>query len=284
MNLTRWTFLIFTLIFAPITSAMEIYDSEDEGFNYIMADGEINTRDAKTLKLRLSKHTTDGLPSAIFFSSPGGILEMTPNIANVIISESNRLFQETGKYNIFVINSECSSACTVLTTILTNKRDPRALKIWVTPGSTFGFHSPVEKKKNAVAEIADVGEREAKIRKQLSYYQNNGIDPVWLQNNELIFKNSEMTDFTAQQLCSDRSLVIPTDSCLPTDADVVPLVENILRDADFVKKNNAPTGSAKVGKSTPARKAKPKAASEGQSTVPAASPLLNFFKKMLGAS
>lgn len=217
-------------------SAMEIYPSDENDFGVIIAEGVLQESDVKGIGNLIQKFSSKGKPSVIFLTSPGGVLEYTPDIADRIVEEANKFYFANHRPLLLVVNSECSSACAVLMANLTKFRNRWALEIWVTPSATFGFHSPVDKSKGGkISAIADLAEREFRSKKQLNYLTDAGVSPSWLSANLKMFYNAKMTDLTARQLCQENSMVIPPDSCLPDDRDVNPLIEAKYRRAKLIK-------------------------------------------------
>lgn len=209
-----------------VASAMEIFTSDANDFGYIMADGVLDEQDINGIGNLMENFSKRGKPSVILLTSPGGVLEFTPDIAERIVEEANEFYMSHHRPALLVINSECSSACTVMMANITKHRNPSALEIWVTPGATFGFHSPVNKPKGGrTSAIADLAEREFRSKKQLNYLTEAGVNPAWLSANLKMFYNAKMTDLTGRQLCEEKAMVIPPDSCLPNDNDVIPLIE-----------------------------------------------------------
>lgn len=218
-------------------SALKIYvTDETEGgeinvnFDYLIANGELVEKDVKEIRTTLEKRAKLGRRTVILLSSPGGYLEMLPDLTNAILDPSNQLYKKTKLSNFLVVNVVCSSACAALMANITNKRDPNALKIFVSNNAAFGFHSPVDKNKKGVAvPIKDQKDREAAIKKQLDFLKKAGVSPDWLRNNESLFRQNKLTDLTGKKLCEDKSLIIPADSCVTdNEVDAVAYVDSLL--------------------------------------------------------
>ncbi|MGZ3723350.1 MAG: hypothetical protein ACXVA9_10490, partial [Bdellovibrionales bacterium] len=195
-----------------------------DGFAYLILNGVIDEGDGKRVAKFLDQQADNGTAVAILMTSQGGGLEETPKISAAIIAASDQLYKKNKKrHNIFAVNEECSSACTVLTAQLTSKRNANSLEILATNSSKWGFHSPVNFRNKKITPITDHKLREGLIAKELSYYTKAGISAKWLNKNAEIFKSPAMTDFTAKQLCDEASLVIPPNACVP-DQDITLLI------------------------------------------------------------
>jgi hypothetical protein len=238
--------LIGAGLLSDLARAMQIYPSpaDEGGFSYLIADGIIDMKDIGRFRAELNKNAARGIPTAILLTSPGGVLEATDPLSQVILNASHTLFTRYGLFNMIVINEECDSACTVLTSYLSNKRDPRSLQIFATPAAVFGLHSPVVGRYNS-GDIQDPEERAEKIAALISAYLVAGVNPTWLANNNILFQTARMTDRSARQLCDQDSRIIPADSCLSNDGDVLPFIAGRMRialqaRAAVRKKNSAP--------------------------------------------
>lgn len=221
----KFLFACFFLTTVKAT-AMDFTLSEDQGFDYLIANEEfIYESDAPDLKKILEAQVKRGAPTAILLTSPGGALEIAEEMAKIILENSNRLLKETKHYNMIVINEECSSACAILMAAITSKRDPKALKIFVTSNAKFGFHAPQELVDGKVKPIKDRRKRLTLIEKQRDALIKHKVPESWIEKHESAFVKDKMTNLKASTLCSEKSGIIPSDSCVNTDEDVTVLVE-----------------------------------------------------------
>jgi|GEM_PF-5518689 len=231
--LTTGFCLLITLTAQP-SHAMTLYFSDEieDGQAYIIAnDAMLKEEDATKIRRFLSAQAIKGVPTAIFITSPGGFGELMASYAKAILEPSGELFRRHKLFNIVIVNEECSSACVILMSHLTNGHNPRALKFMVDPLAKFGFHSPVDMRDGAVVSFKDQAEREVRIAIQLSLLANGGVNPDWLRRNETLLRDSKMTFLTGLQLCVDRAGIIPADSCVQGGGDLSTMARNQLKSA-----------------------------------------------------
>jgi hypothetical protein len=214
-------------MFSGRAGALDVYPNREKTYTYVIANGAIVDGDVVKLRLILDDDLKRKSPTVIYLSSQGGALDYASDIAALILSDSQKLYQATRQANMVVINDECSSACAVLMTILTGKRDPHSLVIMVTPSSKFGLHAGAKgwMKANTFIEDKTPGAQEAAMAEQIKALRDNGINPEWMAKRIEYFQKRDMTPLTAQHLCSENVMIIPPDSCLPNDGDVTPLVD-----------------------------------------------------------
>jgi hypothetical protein len=267
-------------------SAMTLYFSQDDddGHAYVIAnDAMLKESDAQKIRRFLDQQAARGVPTAIFLSSPGGFGELMASYAKAIVEPSNELLRRHNLYNILVVNDECSSACVILMSHVTNSRNPKALKMMIAPDSKFGFHSPVDMQNGSIVSIRDQAEREARIRIQIGLLAAGGVKEDWLKRNEALLRSARMTFVNGSQLCMDSSGILPQDSCVYGVADLGALAksqlnsavllaqaqvrgqrqvrtasnaESIIIDRMSSRPAAAPGGRATVSKSKPTRKTK----------------------------
>ena len=204
-------------------SAMTLYMStdDDDGHAYIIAnDAMLKVEDALKIRRFLNQQAMRALPTAIFISSPGGFGELMSQFAKAIIEPSNELYRKHGLYNLVIVNDECSSACVILMSHITNSRNHDALKMMVASDAKFGFHSPVEVRNGVVMTIRDQIERESRIRIQIELLASAGVNPDWLQKNGYLMRSSNMTFLKGAQLCTSNSNILPEESCVSEANDL----------------------------------------------------------------
>jgi len=201
----RWLILVL-FILGYYAKAMEITVSDSErGKNgTVIVNGEIGPQDAAKLARTLNARAESGKRSLILLTSHGGALEVIPQVGDALLTASNTLLKKHRVSNILAINEECSSACTVLTAYLTQKRDEKALEIFVDPQAVFGIHGP-----------KGGAERQ---NKQIAAYMVNGVSTTWLEKHDGHLRQTKMTDLKAEVLCAERTMVIPPGSCQPKGA------------------------------------------------------------------
>lgn len=248
---TRWISAVVTIgltAAAWSAAALEFYPSvEEEGYAYLIANGTImrgalnssENTDAQILANHLRDNTRMNRPTALFLTIYGGVGEWTGAVADSIINASNELHSRSGLYNIVVVNEQCDSACGILLAHLTSRRNPLSLKIIAAANAKFGFHRPSDviinkRGQPEVREIQDPITLEKKIRVQLDLLSAAGVDANWLAANESLFRTGskgKLNELTAQQLCDQKSKIIPNDSCVPANQDTVELASSQLKSA-----------------------------------------------------
>jgi hypothetical protein len=175
-------------------------DKSAEGSGAVLvANGVLGLKDARAFAKILDERAEKGERTIILLTSHGGILEVIRAIGDALIKASNTLHSKHQKSNIFAVNTECSSACTVLTGYLTSKRDSKALEIKVDEDSVFGIHGPK-------------GGKEAED-KQITAYLSVGVKADWVQKNDAKLRQTKMTELKARTLCAEKINIIPYDSC-----------------------------------------------------------------------
>lgn len=230
--------LLFAL-FSVRASAVQLQlsDESEQGefkvnYDYLFAEGEIEKKDPSAFRKILNGRAAKGKRTVILFSSPGGILEVTPELAAAILEPSQKLWKEKRLNNILVINDECSSACAALMTVLTAKRGD-ALQILIDSKATFGFHSPVDKKNGKVTAIKDPHDRERAIQKQIDFFRKNGASASWMADHKDYFTSAQMTEIRGGQLCEEKSMIVPPNSCLSDEnEDIMIYLDNKLAGPD----------------------------------------------------
>lgn len=226
--------VLFLALAAQTGSAMTLYFSQDDddGHAYIIAnDAMLKESDASKMRKFLDQQAERGVPTAIFLSSPGGFGELMASYAKALVEPSNELLRRHNLYNILVVNDECSSACVILMSHITNTRNPKALKMMIAPDSKFGFHSPVDMQNGSIVSIRDQAEREARIRIQIGLLAAGGVKEDWLKRNEPLLRSATMTFVNGSQLCLDSSGILPQDSCVYGVADLGALAKSQLNSA-----------------------------------------------------
>lgn len=250
--------------------AMDISGSFDraDGYATLIANDAIDSEDdAVKIRTFLTSQASAGRPTAIFLTSQGGYAELAESVADAIIDPSNHLYGRTGMRNVLIINEECSSGCAIVTAALTSKYDAAALKIVVSPEAKFEFHSPVEvvpekpgSKKLIVVPYRDLKERQRRIDIQLTFLRQFGVNPEWLIANENVFHQFERTKFSGQDLCEQKSRIIPSSSCTKTANEIV---ENELASLN----NEVQVAEAEKRNKTAARKGAPKSAVANEQSI-----------------
>ncbi len=233
MNGLRKQLLLCLFVSSVQGFAMDLTLSEDEGFDYLIANDAITSeKDVKQFRKIMESQVKKGAPTSILLTSPGGALELAVQIADIIVEQSQALFAKTERYNLIIINEECSSACAILMAKVTNAHNPQALRIYVMAHAKFGFHAPQEFKKGKVRPIKDNERRKTQVQTQVDALLAAGASPEWLAAHRDLFEKDEMTDIEAAALCSLKAGIIPADSCLAdVEEDVTVITERqILRD------------------------------------------------------
>lgn len=254
---TAWMIPATLVAITPPTHAMQIdlTDESEDGevkvnFDYLIANGEMNQRDPGVIRQILSRRAKQGKRTVILFTSHGGYLEMTQDLAEAIIQPSNDLYKQHKLSNVFVVNEECSSACGALTALLTSKRNPQSLLFFVASKAKFGFHSPVDKVKGKVASIKNKADREAAIKKQIDFLEKAGVSGDWLTANTAYFRQEKLTELKAKRLCDERTMIIPPDSCLPESVeDLVTHIDSLMAGPDSSLKIPSPDANQPQKKS-----------------------------------
>jgi len=228
-----WIGLLLALLM-PRAQALTLYMGQDssDSYAYLIAnDVMLEVEDAHRMRRFLSQQSKKGLPTVIFLTSQGGYAELMGDYARAMIEPSNDLYRRRGLFNIVVVNEECSSACIILMSQLTSRRDAASLKIMVLPEAKFGFHSPVEVVNGRVREIRDLTERELRIKKQVDLMIDGGVNAKWLEANDALVRSFGMTYLSGQQLCADGSNILPADSCVQGTNDLATLAANQMNSA-----------------------------------------------------
>ncbi len=212
----RWLILvIFILGYYAKAMELTVSNSEKGSSAFLIANGQIGPQDAAALAKILNVRAEQGKRTAILFTSEGGALEVIPAVGDAILKASDTLLKKHKTSNVFAVNEECSSACSVLTAYLTSKRDSKALEIIIAPDAIFGIHGPKG--------------GDEKQNKQIAAYMSYGVSTAWLEKHDSHLRNTKMTDLKAEVLCRERSMVIPIDSCQPKGAgDLVQSLESRL--------------------------------------------------------
>lgn len=208
----RWLIGIL-LILGHYARAMELTFSPSErgGNGTLIVNGEIGPKDAAALAKILNPRAEAGKRTLILLTSHGGALEVIPEVGEALLKASNTLYKKHKVSNFLAINDECTSACTNLTAYLTKKRDPKALEMFIDPKATFGIHGPKG--------------GEVKENKQIAAYVAHGVSIPWLTRNDANLRRPRITEFKAEVLCAERTMIIPPDSCQPKAA--IDLVESL---------------------------------------------------------
>lgn len=204
--------IILLLMCAPGWSLEFDLLKSSEGNNAVLvANGVLGTRDARTLARILDERAEKGHRTIILLTSPGGILEVVSSLGDTILKASKSLYDKHGKSNIFAVNTECSSACTVLTAYLTSKRNVDALEIVVDGDSLFAIHGP---RGGASAQ-----------NKQIAAYRAAGVSSEWLARHDRNLRRTVVTPLKARDLCAAGVGILPNESCW--DTSVGDLVEDL---------------------------------------------------------
>lgn len=233
---------LIAIVFAFSTAAnamqVDLTDESEDGevkvnFDYLIANGEMNKRDPGVIRQILNRRAKQGKRTVILFTSHGGYLEMTQELAEAIINPSNDLYKQHKVSNVFVVNEECASACAAFTALLTSKRNPQSLLFFVASKAKFGFHSPVDKVKGKTASIKNKADREAAINKQIDFLKKAGVSSEWLDTNSEYFRQDKLTEVKAKRLCEERTMIVPPDSCLPESVeDPVTYIDSLMAGPD----------------------------------------------------
>lgn len=242
-------------------SAMTLYMSmdEDDGHAYIIAnDAMLKAEDAVKIRRFLNIQAIRAMPTAIFITSPGGFGELMSQFAKAIVEPSNELYRKHGLFNLLIVNDECSSACVILMSQITNTRNHEALKMMVAVDAKFGFHSPVEMRNGMFTNIRDQIERETRIRLQIGLLAAAGVNPEWLKKNDEMLRSSEMTFLTGAQLCAGNSNILSEESCVSGVNDLGTLARNRLNLAvDAMKSARVRPNSRGTQRPSPLKPKKP---------------------------
>jgi hypothetical protein len=230
---------LLVALFSGQASAIQLQlsDESEQGefkvnYDYLFAEGEIEKKDPAAFRKILNARAAKGKRTVILLSSPGGILEVTPDLAAAILEPSQKLWKAKHFGNILVINDECSSACAALLTVLTAKHGD-ALQIIVDSKATFGFHSPVDKKNGKVVAIKDTHDREKAIQKQIGFFRKHGASSGWMNDHKDYFTSSQMTEVSGGKLCEEKSMIVPPNSCLSDEnEDIMIYLDNKLAGPD----------------------------------------------------
>ena len=208
----------------------QLLDSMDisNKFAFVIADGYLRAGEDREFARVMARYNDRGLPVAILLSSGGGTLGVTQEIAKVINQESDRLHRRFMKHNIFVINDQCFSSCTVLVAQITGGHDPQALDMIVTADSTWGFHRPVEWNGHQVREITNPTALDNAVNTLTFDYREAGVSLDWLHKNADMFIQPRKTMIKGGDLCKQSSHLFPDSSCVPAQEDISALLTSKL--------------------------------------------------------
>jgi hypothetical protein len=197
----RWilSLLILTGVSAAQALELSLDESQAGTGGILVANGELGLSDAGTIAKILNKRADEGKRTIVLFTSHGGALEVVRGIGDAILKASETLKSKHGSSNIFAVNIECSSACTLLTAYLTSKRNAAALEMVMDGEAIFGIHGPRGGKE--------------KQDKQITAYLAFGAKAGWVGKNQANLRQTKMTELKAATLCRERTMIIPPDSC-----------------------------------------------------------------------
>lgn len=220
-QILKCIFILAALNFSAAAFALEFISTtpEDGSQTYVLISGEFSDaktgeslKDAKEFDDLMAKLIKQPHPIAIYLTSSGGTLDSTVPLAKLINHWSNVYFEARKKPMVFALMIECSSACTFLSAELHKLYNPKHLVFLAPADTTMHLHGPVN---------MDTGldmERKEDFKKFLEIgmkaYSDAGVSRAWLKKNESIFKSSRGKSFTAQQLCREKSGVLPPIACV----------------------------------------------------------------------
>ncbi|NJL25246.1 MAG: hypothetical protein HC902_08740 [Calothrix sp. SM1_5_4] len=232
MGFSLLTALCLVLLLAPPvpSGALELFSSREKGFAYLVLNGIIEPADVTQVKAALDFNLKKRTPTAILLTSTGGQLAASEDLADILMHSAERFYRRYQRPTLLVINEECSSACAVVTALITKWRDPRSLILMVTPSSIFGLHAGASGRmvKGRFIEDKDPKARRRAILEQIQALRDADVNREWLAHNDSLFHRRGVTPLKAAQLCRQKTGIIPADSCLRDDADVIPLIQERL--------------------------------------------------------
>lgn len=177
------------------------------------------------------------MPLVLVLTSKGGILEdvnLFVNYFSEILAPIH--FKMHKRPLVIVLQDFCFSACNILTTGLTHFSDRQQLRVLTLMDTQFGFHAPLTYSVESGNQLVPFDpahgysekEEENRISDMLSAYLNYGIDGRWLSAHSdfFTFKGVDaLQTLSAFHLCKDKSLIIPTDSCVPSYSKMFDKIE-----------------------------------------------------------
>lgn len=185
----------------------------DSNHRFLFAEGVIVPGDSITLKAALDQQYLEKKRTVILITSDGGVLEEIDSVRHTILAEAKEFYRKYGEKMVVMVNLQCSSACNILMSGLTQGAAEANLEIHVANSARFGFHSPVEVYKNRTRAIRSKKKFEAQLAKMLRAYRSYGVSHAWLNSQGAVLRNPKMTEIPAQKLCAAKAGIIPADSC-----------------------------------------------------------------------
>ena len=131
------------------------------------------------------------------------------------------------------ISGICSSLCSLITTVLTNRFPTYLVRVVTLDSTTFGFHAPQDAYENEDGEIEvepiqDKKRREAMIQEEITAYLNAGVDLKWINKNIKLFSRDVNKGIPARVLCKARTMIIPPESCYENVGELDKMISRIL--------------------------------------------------------
>lgn len=224
MGLSRlkiWFTLVLAVCLTPsFAFAMKLTLVDDGRVYYANLNGVIEPSTPKTLKPQLER-AVKKKPMALFIQSPGGAFDAIQPMADMILNLAS-LHYET-HHQPLMVNFQfiCGSGCSILSSLLTKRRDEKTLQIKVADDTDFGFHGSVIRENGVTDKQETLAER-GRLEKQIyQTYLDAGVSPEFLQTNSSMFKEHfKQRLFPAKQMCAGKTMVIPPDSCVANQMEI----------------------------------------------------------------
>jgi hypothetical protein len=212
---------VFSLLLAPgVSSAMKLSMVDDGHVYYANLNGIIYPGTPNSIKAALTR-AVKKKPVAIFIQSTGGAYDAIRPMANLILELASLHMQTHNKPLMVNFQFICGSGCSILSSLLTKLGDDHSLQIRVANDTDFGFHGSVIRQNGSTDKKATLSAKNALEKQIYQTYLDAGVSPEFLSANAGMFKEHfKQKTFPAEEMCKQRTMVIPPDSCVTNQMEI----------------------------------------------------------------
>jgi len=200
--------------------AMNVSINDDGAVQFATLNGVIDPETPKQVKDQLSA-AQKKKPLALFIQSDGGAYVAIKPMQDAILDLAKANYDLYKKPLLLNFQTICASGCSILSSMLTKNRDPKTLEIRVANDAVFGFHGSVIRDNGKTDKTATI-EAKAELEKQIvQTYLDAGVSPDFIKAHADMFKiHFKQTLFSAKDMCGQKTMVIPPDSCVENELEV----------------------------------------------------------------
>jgi hypothetical protein len=216
--------IIFAILFLAGWStpgfAMSINVFDDGAVQYATLQGVIDPDTPSKAKTQLEA-AVQKKPIAVFIQSDGGAYVAIKPMADMLLDLAKKHYAKYQKPLMVNFQMVCASGCSILSSLLTKNRDPKTLEIRVANATVFGFHGSVIRDAGKTDKKATLEAKDGLETQIVQTYLDAGVSSDFIKTNANMFKvHFKQTLFPAKQMCEQKTMVIPIDSCVENQLEV----------------------------------------------------------------